>query len=327
MMLKSNIETALIIVTYNSEKDIQRCIESIYMHVKNISQTEIIVVDNNSSDATLQILENIKYKFDNLSVIQLEENIGFGRANNIGFQAVNADFYVLLNADAWLIGDSIMPALNAMRSNNNVVICGLPLVFPDGSPQTSSHFYSAWTRWALKLLGVRLFIMWLFKIKVMRKFLVKLPMGGEFIKTQLQPKFDIDNLNTQIISNNIRDVDWVCGAAMVLQGNFVREVGGFDPKIFLYGEDEDLCITACRMAKRVSTIDTMPVVHMLGWGGGRFNRKVADFKYVSLGYFINKNIHSYLDRFLMTLLLPVYVYGWRRFFYIFWVKNDSSKKN
>ncbi|NTV47482.1 MAG: hypothetical protein HGB11_13405, partial [Chlorobiales bacterium] len=125
----------------------------------------------------------------------------------------------------------------------------------------------------------------------------------------------IDQVKPGQFSSALRQTDWVCGAAMVLPGDFVRETGGFDPAIFLYGEDEDLCIEARRRGLDVVVVDTVPVVHVFGWGVNRFNPRVADLKYESLSYFIRKNISSLSSRIMMLTLLPLYIYGWRRFFY------------
>ena len=101
---------------------------------------------------------------------------------------------------------------------------------------------------------------------------------------------------------------------MILEGGFVKSSRGFDQNIFLYGEDEDLCITAHDLGRRVVVIDVPPLVHVFGWGKNQFNSKVARLKYTSLKYFISKNITKTFDRLLMRLLLPLYVYGWRRLY-------------
>jgi len=97
---------------------------------------------------------------------------------------------------------------------------------------------------------------------------------------------------------------------MLLSSNFVKESRGFDSNIFLYGEDEDLCIDARRRGYSVMALQTPPVVHKLGWGGDSgFQPRVARMKYDSLKYFIRKNIDGNFNRFMMQILLPFYVYG------------------
>ena len=105
-------------------------------------------------------------------------------------------------------------------------------------------------------------------------------------------------------------MDWVCGAAMVIQGKFIHAIGGFDANIFLYGEDEDLCISAHKKSLRVITIDIAPIVHVFGWGGNRFNQTVAELKYHSLQYFISKHFTG-ISALMMRILLPVQIFGWR----------------
>ena len=78
---------------------------------------------------------------------------------------------------------------------------------------------------------------------------------------------------------------------MIMSFDFVKSSGGFDPKIFLYGEDEDICIQAQNLGFLVETIETIPVVHKLGWNCRKsFSPRVASLKYNSLKYFITKNV-------------------------------------
>jgi GT2 family glycosyltransferase len=112
---------------------------------------------------------------------------------------------------------------------------------------------------------------------------------------------------------------------MLLSHDFVRASGGFDPDIFLYGEDEDLCIQAHKYGFDVVTVTTTPIVHALGWGGKSFRPMVARMKYESLRYFISKNVKGSLNRLLMFALLPFYVYGKRAPQMIFSRSQEDSE--
>lgn len=70
---------ALIIVTYNGSKWIRQCLNSVYSYS---IVSHCIVVDNNSSDNTVDI---IKQHYHDVELVQLKSNFGFGGANNIGF--------------------------------------------------------------------------------------------------------------------------------------------------------------------------------------------------------------------------------------------------
>lgn len=102
-----------IVVTYNGEKWINKCIDSLLGSVVPIS---IIVVDNDSTDKTKELLIN----YPNVDLIALEKNSGFGKANNVGIKIAlkkSADYIFLLNQDAWIQNDTIGELLDISESN------------------------------------------------------------------------------------------------------------------------------------------------------------------------------------------------------------------
>lgn len=309
-------EVAFVVVTCNSADHIGRCIESIVSHALPAGgRRPIIVVDNASTDRTAALLAELQDAVPGLHVTRCDRNIGFGAANNVGFAQVPARRYVLLNPDAWLVADSVSPALALLEEQPAVAVCGLPLVFPDGSPQTHAYRYSSWHKWLLQLLGVRALAARLARIPGLSPLLSRSRYGRDFAQLHARPPIDLTRVEAGAHSGAARPAEWVCGAAMVVDGDFIREAGGFDRRMFLYGEDEDLCIQARRLGRRVVVVDAAPVVHVLGWGARRFNRTTADLKFRSLRHFIRKNVPGPADRLLMTLLLPFHVYGWRRWYH------------
>lgn len=99
----------VIIVTYNAMKWAERCFSSLQ---KSSVPLDIIVIDNGSTDGSQ---EYIKTTFPEVDFLQSSENIGFGKANNIGIEKAykkGADFFYLMNQDAWVFEDSIEKLLN-----------------------------------------------------------------------------------------------------------------------------------------------------------------------------------------------------------------------
>lgn len=98
------VRISSIVVTYNAANWIEKCLASL----QNSSiQTEIIVIDNNSTDNTISIIET---RFQDVRLIRNQENSGFGKANNLGISLAyneNADFIFLLNQDAWVEPNTI----------------------------------------------------------------------------------------------------------------------------------------------------------------------------------------------------------------------------
>nr|WP_294936990.1 glycosyltransferase family 2 protein [uncultured Flavobacterium sp.] len=103
----------VVIVTYNGVKWIEKCITSLLASSYPI---EIVVVDNDSNDATLEVLKS----FSQLHIIKSESNLGFGKANNIGIEYslnAGADYVFLLNQDTWVYEDSIAALVKLAEAN------------------------------------------------------------------------------------------------------------------------------------------------------------------------------------------------------------------
>lgn len=315
-MAAEHLRLLIVIVTYNSRGDIEKCIRSIDRFGACFTANgslRVCVIDNASTDGTRKVLEGLATEFSWLDIKLLEKNLGFGCANNVALKEYVADVFFLLNADAWLIGDCLSPVVNRIQNDRSVGVVGIPLRFPDGRPQTHAYSFSSWQRWTLYLIGVRSIVLRLIDSPMIARLLGELPLGRTFVATHSAPPIDFADKNALANEETleVQSVDWVCGAAMALSRKFVMESGGFDPRIFLYGEDEDLCIDAHKRGFKVETLKTVPVVHVLGWGKKTFRPKVAKMKYDSLSYFIKKNVPSVIDRLMMRALLPFYVYGWR----------------
>lgn len=99
---------------------------------------------------------------------------------------------------------------------------------------------------------------------------------------------------------------------MIIKRSAVESTGGFDEGIFMYGEDEDLCIRARRIGYEIERLPVTPVVHELGWGRRRRQDNSVRTKYRSLRYFVNKHYANQPVRHrIMLALLRVNLFGWR----------------
>ena len=118
----------IIIVTYNAMKWAERCFSSLR---KSSISVKTIVVDNGSTDGTQ---EYVKTNFPEVHFIQSPENLGFGKANNIGIEVAykeGADFFYLMNQDAWLFQDSIQELLNVYNSYEDKEEIGITVAYDD----------------------------------------------------------------------------------------------------------------------------------------------------------------------------------------------------
>src|ERR1700719_2814184 len=108
------------IVTYNSGRFIKRCLESVLD--QNYPLREIIVVDNNSSDGTIDILEPFE---DRCRIVYNEENIGFAAAQNQAISLSNSEWVLTLNPDVLLLQGFLEALVNAGNLDLKVgTVCG-----------------------------------------------------------------------------------------------------------------------------------------------------------------------------------------------------------
>src|SRR5882762_8339879 len=108
------------IVTYNSGRFIKRCLESVL--AQKYPNREIIIIDNNSTDGTVDILEQFE---DCCVVVYNEENIGFAAAQNQAIGLSSGDWVLTLNPDVLLLPNFIQALVEAGQLHPKVgTVCG-----------------------------------------------------------------------------------------------------------------------------------------------------------------------------------------------------------
>lgn len=136
-----NKSVFVIIVTYNGAKWLKKCFQSLEQsHYEN----NIIVVDNNSSDNSVEIIQS----FPKIQLIQSADNLGFGKANNIGIQKgleLGADYVFLLNQDTWVFPETISNLVEVAETNEQYGIVS-PLHYSGDEIHLDASFEMYWKR-------------------------------------------------------------------------------------------------------------------------------------------------------------------------------------
>lgn len=300
-------DVAIIIVSYNSSQTLARSIKSIFDFQPKKYCFQIVVVDNASQDDSAF---QVRDKFPSVKLIENDKNLGFGVANNIGMASTPARYYYMHNSDAYLQDDILDSVISMLDRNPKVGIVGLPLVYPDLSPQTAAYSYTTPSKWFMQALG----------IDKLAKFMLKFPLTSLLlspIKNVSVAKNYIATHSQYVYSmqekSYFTSVDWVCGAAMLLREETRVDVnGGFDPNIFLYAEDEDICIEIKKIGWEVVHVNSTPVVHDFGWGKHRKRSKVvARLRADSLKVFIDKHFKKgSVSWSIMRLMLAIKRWRW-----------------
>lgn len=278
-------DLVIVIVSYNSSETLFRCIQSIFDYQPKKYAFKVVVVDNASQDDSALL---IRSNFPTVELIENDRNLGFGAANNIGMNNVPGRYYYLHNSDAYLQDDVLDNVISKFENNPRIGIAGLPLIYPDYRPQTAAYSFTTPSKWLMQAVGIDKFAKWMMKYPITSSMLSpvrSVPVAKNYIATHSQ------NINNNQEKLSYTSVDWVCGASMLLREEARVDVnGGFDPNIFLYAEDEDICIEVKKRGWEVVHVNSTPVIHDFGWGKHRKQSKVvARLKADSLKIFIDKH--------------------------------------
>ena len=125
-------EVSAVVVTYNAAPWIERSLDSL-----RGTEAEVIVVDNGSTDGTLEL---VREKFPEARLLE-EENRGFGAGNNAGMRVASGRYFLLLNPDAWLTDGALEQLVAFADEHPEAAVVGPRLLNPDGSLQRSVRGY------------------------------------------------------------------------------------------------------------------------------------------------------------------------------------------
>lgn len=256
------MDLSVIIVNYNVREFLRGAIASVERAFEHGGMTgEILVVDNNSTD---QSAEMVRVDCPNVRLFALEENLGFGRANNLGMREAKGDYFLLLNPDTVVAEDTLAIMLEFMRSHPEAGMAGCKLLNSDGSFQAACRrgFPTPWASFT-KLFGLaRLFPNW------------KLFAGYNLTYLPIDKTYEVDAL---------------CGAFMVMSRAAYDATRGFDEAYFMYGEDLDLCFRTQRAGLKVYYVHTTSTVHFQGESTRRSAMNEVSVFYDAMHIFVKKH--------------------------------------
>ncbi|MBD3248146.1 glycosyltransferase [Candidatus Falkowbacteria bacterium] len=225
------MDISVIIVNYKNPEKTNACIESIKNSDTGDLNLEIIAVDNNSRDDSI---EKISRAHPDIKIIASNKNLGMGGGNNIGIAEAGGRYLLILNPDTIIKGEAIKKLHDLINSREDVGIVGPRLLNPDNSLQYSClrfpKFHTPFFR---------------------RTFLGKLAPGH--LNRFLMKDFD---------HSETREVDWMIGSCLMIDRNLLAKLSkAFDEKFFMYFEDTDLCRRCWKESYKVVYHPQAVVVH------------------------------------------------------------------
>jgi hypothetical protein len=220
-------DVAVVVVTYDALPWIEQCLES-------VRAVPTVVVDNGSSDGTPAFVRD---RFPEVRMVEAE-NRGLAAGWNRGIDETDSRYVLLLNADAWLVGDSLARLVEFADSRPQAAVVGPRLSNPDGTLQRSVRGFPTTWRLATEYL-----------------FLRKLAPRSASVNAFYAGGFDHDE---------VRDVEFVMGACMLVRRTVIDAVGPADEDFFLFSEETDWCYRFRKAGWEVVFFPGAECVHVRG---------------------------------------------------------------
>ncbi|MFH0857476.1 MAG: glycosyltransferase family 2 protein [Candidatus Magasanikbacteria bacterium] len=240
------MKLSVITVTWNSKEHIGKQIESVISGAENMSY-EQIVIDNNSSDTTLDF---IKEKYPDVICIQNDTNTGFSHANNQGYAIAKGEYLLFLNPDMHVEKDSLVKLVQWMDEHKDVGIVSPKLIDEQGNFNREA--------------SPRRFP----KLSEQIALLIKLP--------HLFPSILDNYLMKDFHEDTEQEVDSVRGAFMLVRREFLQELGfAFDPRYYIWYEDVDICREAKKHGWKVMYT---PIISCVDFVGQSFKKRTSLWK-------------------------------------------------
>ena len=230
------MDLSIVVVSYNTRALLERCLHSIHAHMVGLT-SETIVVENASEDGSADMVATT---FPDAILVRNDTNRGFAAAVNQGIGASSGRHVLLLNSDAMLVEEAARKMVTHLDAHPGVAAIGGTLLNVDGSFQGSYADFPTILTETLLLTGLS---RWL-----------------------LPPTFPS---RSAAESQQLRTVDWVCGAFLMLRRVALDNIGYFDERYFMYAEEVDWCYRARQSGWHVTFLPEARATHLVAGSYGR----------------------------------------------------------
>ena len=250
------IDVSIILVNWNTRDLLIQCLQALPPAMRDLD-AEIIIVDNASSDGSVQAL---KSEFAYVHLIQNERNLGFAAANNQALRIAAGQYALVLNTDTLPKPESIKRLVAFAETHPQAGMVGALLLNPDGSFQASFADFPSLRNETLLLLGLA--------------------------KRLLGPHFPNHGPHE---SREPRRCDWVQGACLLVRRDALPAIGLLDEGYFMYTEETDWCARCWKAGWEVWFTPQARIIHYGGQSAARQPAAKRRQLYASKARFFRKH--------------------------------------
>lgn len=272
------MQLSVIIVNFNVRHFLEHCLWSVSRACEGI-EAEIIVVDNNSTDDSVEM---VRTQFPEVVLLANTDNPGFAKANNQGVSVARGKYILYLNPDTIVPEDCFVRCLSYMEQHPEAGALGCRLIDGKGQflPESKRGFPSAWVAFC-KISGL----------------------SALFPRSRKWNQYHMGFLP----EHEICVVDVLVGCFMFCRKSVIDEVGGFDTDYFMYGEDIDLSYKISKAGFKNVYFPETTVIHYKGESTKKGSLNYVRMFYQAMIIFARKHFQS-SQRSLYVFLIQLAIY-------------------
>lgn len=274
-------DLSIIILSYNTSSITKKCIDSLLLSLQKVPKinSEVIVLDNASSDNSIAMLKNYQKKISGqnksypkknnelnkkkylenivFKTIFSKKNLGFSKGNNVALKRANGKYVLFLNSDAIIKNIDFYELIEYFEKNPDIGALTVKLVFQNGDIDPASHrgFPTLWRSFTYFTKLEKLFG----KIPFINKYF-----GGYHL--------------TYLDLNKTHEIDSLSGAFFLTRKSILNKLKGFDEKFFMYGEDLDLSYRIKKLGYKIIYYPKFTVLHLKYQSGLKRNDNNKNIK-------------------------------------------------
>jgi GT2 family glycosyltransferase len=234
-IVERDCDISVVITSWNARRFLRKCLNSLGIGTKKLS-CEIIVVDNASSDGSLEMVRD---EFPEVRLVAMEKNVGFARANNVGINESRGRYLCLVNSDVEVFDDTVGNLFDYMEAHREIGMLGPRVLNSDMSRQASCRRFP----------------------DLKSSFFRALKLDTTFPRSRMFGRHHMTDWNY----DDIRGVDILSGCFWTIRRKALFEVGLLDERFFFYGEDMDFCRRFHQHGWKVVFYPEAKIIH---YGGG-----------------------------------------------------------
>jgi GT2 family glycosyltransferase len=233
------VKVSIIIVNYNTQELVLDCLESIKNSINIDFGVKVIVVDNASTDSSVNELKKLRW----IELIENSSNTGFAKANNLAIGKIEGDYVWFLNPDTVVEPNTIATLVGYMDKNSDVGIVTPKLTLPDGSLDKNCHrgMPTPWNSFC--------------HFTGLSKILPKSRLFSGYYLGHIP-----ENVETE--------VEVVGGSSVLTRRDIGEKIGWWDETYFMYGEDIAFAYEVKKAGYKIMYVPSVTIHHYHGASSG-----------------------------------------------------------